>query len=160
MTFSPSLEARFEKLLQSYPAGRQRSALIPMLLYAQDEIGAVTPEVVEEVSRRLNLKRLEVDEVVTYYSMLREHPVGKYHIQICTNISCQLTGGEELFQHACRKLGIGNKEATPDGLFSLEEVECLGACSWAPAVEVNYDYHHRVTPEALDRLIDSLRKLH
>ena len=159
MTFSPALEARFEKLLRSYPAGRQRSALIPMLLYAQDEVGAVTPELVEEVSRRLSLKQLEVEEVVSYYSMLRDHPVGKYHIQICTNISCQLTGGEELFQHACRKLGIGNKEVTPDGLFSLEEVECLGACSWAPAVEVNYDYHHKVTPEALDRLIDSLRGL-
>ena len=157
MTFSPALEARFEKLLRSYPAGRQRSALIPMLLYAQDEVGAVTPELLEEVSRRLSLKQLEVEEVVSYYSMLRDHPVGKYHIQICTNISCQLTGGEELFQHACRKLGIGNKEVTPDGLFSLEEVECLGACSWAPAVEVNYDYHHKVTPEALDRLIDSLR---
>ena len=160
MTFSQALEARFEKLIQSYPPGRQRSALIPMLLYAQDELGAVTPELVEEVSRRLNLKQLEVEEVVSYYSMLRDHPVGKYHIQICTNITCQLTGGEELFRHACRKLGIGNKEVTPDGLFSLEEVECLGACSWAPAVEVNYDYHHRVTPEALDRLIDSLRELH
>ena len=159
MTFSPQLEARFEKLLQSYPAGRQRSALIPMLLFAQDEIGAVTPELVEEVSRRLNLKPLEVDEVVSYYSMLRKKPAGKYHIQICTNISCLLTGGQELFEHACRKLGIGNKQVTPDGLFSLEEVECLGACSWAPAVEVNYDYHHTMTPEALDRLIDSLRKL-
>ena len=159
MTFSPELEARFEKLLQSYPAGRQRSALIPMLLYAQDEIGAVTPELAEEVSRRMNLKPVEVDEVVTYYSMLRKKPAGKYHIQICTNISSLLTGGHELFEHACRKLGIGNKEVTPDGLFSLEEVECLGACSWAPAVEVNYDYHHRITPEALDRLIDSLRKL-
>lgn len=159
MTFSPELEARFEKLLRSYPEGRQRSALIPMLLYAQDEAGAVTPELVEEVSRRLNLKPIEVDEVVSYYSMLRKHPVGKYHLQICTNISCQLTGGEELFAHACRKLGIRNKGVTPDGLFSLEEVECLGACSWAPAVEVNYDYHHRMTPEALDRLIDSLRRI-
>ena len=159
MTFSPELEARFEKLLQSYPAGRQRSALIPMLLYAQDEIGAVTPELVEEVSRRLNLKSLEVDEVVTYYSMLRKKPAGKYHIQICTNISCLLTGGQNLFEHACRKLGIGNKEVTPDGLFSLEEAECLGACSWAPAMEVNYEYHHKITPEAFDRLIDSLRKL-
>jgi len=159
MTFSPELEARFEKLLQSYPPGRQRSALIPMLLYAQDEAGAVTPELVEEISRRLELKSVEVDEVVTYYSMLHKKPRGKYHFQICTNISCMLTGGQELWEHACRKLGIGNKEVTPDGLFSLEEVECLGACSWAPAMEVNYDYHHKVTPEAFDRLIEDLRKL-
>ena len=159
MTFSPELEARFAAFLQSCPPGRERSALIPMLLYAQDEVGAVTPELVDEVSRRLNLKPLEVGEVVSYYSMLHRKPLGKYHLQICTNISCMLTGGQELWEHACRKLGIGNKEVTADGRFSLEEVECLGACSWAPAIQVNYDYHHKVTPEAFDRLIDGLRKL-
>jgi NADH-quinone oxidoreductase subunit E len=159
MTFSPELEARFEQFLQSCPPGRQRSALIPMLLYAQDEVGAVTEELVEEISRRLGLKTMEVDEVVTYYSMLHKKPQGKYHIQICTNISCLLTGGPELWEHARQKLGIGHKEVTPDGRFSLEEVECIGACSWAPAIQVNYDFHHQVTPEAFDRLIESLRKL-
>jgi len=159
MTFSPELEARFARFIESCPPGRQRSALIPMLLYAQDETGAVTGELVDEVSRRLGLKPLEVDEVVSYYSMLHKQPLGKYHIQICTNISCLLTGGQELWQHACSKLGIGNKQVTADGQFSLEEVECMGACSWAPAVQVNYDFHHAVTPEALDRLIESLRAL-
>jgi NADH-quinone oxidoreductase subunit E len=159
MTFSPELEARFERFLQGCPPGRERSALIPMLLYAQDEVGAVTEELVNDISRRLKLQPVEVDEVVSYYSMLRRKPLGKYHFQICTNISCLLTGGQELWEHACRKLSIGNKEVTPDGLFSLEEVECLGACSWAPAIQVNYDYHHTVTPEAFDRLVDSLRKL-
>ena len=159
MTFSPELEARFARFIESCPPGRQRSALIPMLLYAQDETGAVTQELVDEVSLRLGLKPLEVDEVVSYYSMLHKQPLGKYHIQICTNISCLLTGGQELWQHACRKLGIGNKQVTADGQFSLEEVECMGACSWAPAVQVNYDFHHAVTPEALDRLIESLRAL-
>jgi NADH-quinone oxidoreductase subunit E len=160
MTFSPQLEARFEKLLRSYPPGRQRSALVPMLLYAQDEVGAVTPELVDEISGRLGLKPMEIEEVVTYYSMLRKKPLGKHHIQICTNISCMLLGGAELWEHACRKLSIGNREATPDAQFSLEEVECIGACSWAPALQVNYDYHHHVTPEVLDRLIESLRKAH
>jgi NADH-quinone oxidoreductase subunit E len=159
MTFSPELEARFARFIESCPPGRQRSALIPMLLYAQDETGAVTQELVDEVSLRLGLKPLEVDEVVSYYSMLHKQPLGKYHIQICTNISCLLTGGQELWQHACRKLGIGNKQVTADGQFSLEEVECMGACSWAPAIQVNYDFHHAVTPEALDRLIESLRAL-
>ena len=159
MTFSPELEARFARFIESCPPGRQRSALIPMLLYAQHETGAVTGELVDEVSRRLGLKPLEVDEVVSYYSMLHKQPLGKYHIQICTNISCLLTGGQELWQHACSKLGIGNKQVTADGQFSLEEVECMGACSWAPAVQVNYDFHHAVTPEALDRLIESLRAL-
>jgi NADH-quinone oxidoreductase subunit E len=158
MTFSPELEARFEGLLKNYPVGRQRSAMIPMLLYAQDEIGSVTPELVHEVARRVGVTPLQVEEVLTYYSMLHRKPLGKYHVQICTNISCLLTGGEELWEHACAKLGIGHKETTPDGQVSLEEVECIGACSWAPALQVNYDFHHRVTPQKLDQLLDSLRK--
>ncbi len=158
MTFSPELEARFEKLMHSYPPGRQRSAMIPMLLYAQDEIGSVTPELVAEVAKRVGVQPLQVEEVYTYYSMLHKKPLGKYHVQVCTNISCLLTGGAELWEQACKKLGIGHKEVTADGQISLEEVECMGACSWAPAVQVNYDFHHLVTPEKLDRLIDGLRK--
>jgi NADH-quinone oxidoreductase subunit E len=157
MTFSPQLEAKFAKLLTSYPPGRKRSALIPMLLYAQDEIGAVTPEVIEEIARRLEIQPLQVEEVLSYYSMLHRKPLGKHHVQICTNISCLLTGGEELWQHACQKLGIGHKEVTPDGQISLEEVECIGACSWAPALQVNYDFYHKITPGALDQLLDSLK---
>ena len=159
MNFSPELEAKFEKLLKSYPPGRQRSAMVPMLLFAQDEVGSVTRELVEEVAKRVGVQALQVDEVVSYYSMLHRKPLGKHHIQICTNISCLLTGGEELWKHACAKLGIGHKEVTPDGRISLEEVECIGACSWAPALQVNYDFHHQVTPERLDQLLDSLRKL-
>ena len=159
MTFSPELEARFEKLLKSYPPGRQRSAMVPMLLYAQDEVGAVTPDLVAEVARRVGVQPLQVEEVYSYYSMLHKKPLGKFHVQVCTNISCLLTGGVELWEHACKKLGIGHKEVTADGQISLEEVECMGACSWAPAVQVNYDFHHDVTPEKLDRLLDGLRKI-
>jgi NADH-quinone oxidoreductase subunit E len=159
MTFSPELEAKFDKLLKSYPAGKERSAVVPMLLYAQDEVGSITEELVAEVARRTGITPLQVDEVVTYYSMLHKKPLGKHHIQICTNISCQLTGGAELWEHACKKLGIGHREVTADGQFSLEEVECIGACSWAPALQVNYEFHHQMTPEKLDRLIESLRKL-
>ena len=160
MTFSPELEARLANLMKNYPPGRERSAVVPMLMYAQDEIGSVTPELVEEVARRTGITPLQVEEVVSYYSMLHHRPLGKHHIQICTNISCMLAGGAELWDHACKKLGIGNKEVTADGQFSLEEVECIGACSWAPALQVNYDFHHQMTPEKLDRLIESLRKLH
>ena len=158
MTFSPELEARFAKMIGNYPPGRQKGALIPMLLYAQDEVGAVTEEVIEEVAKRLKLTRVEVEEVLGYYTMLTREPRGRHHIQICTNISCMLTGGEELFEHACRRLGIRNREKTPDGEFSLEEVECLGACSWGPALQVNYEFHYQMTPEKFDRLIESLRK--
>src|SRR6202453_2932256 len=158
MTFSPELETRFAKLLEIYPPGRTRSAVVPMLLYAQDEVGHISNELIEEVARRCKVTPLQVDEVIGYYSMLHRKPQGKYHVQVCTNISCLLVGGEELYQHACKKLGIGHKEVTSDGRFSLEEVECMGACSWAPAVEINYDFHHFVTPEQLDQLIDALRK--
>ena len=160
MTFSAHLEEKFSKMLAAYPAGKQRSAVIPMLIYAQDEVGAITAELIEEVARRCGVAPLQVDEVVGYYSMLHRKPMGRYHVQVCTNISCMLVGGEELYEHAKQKLGIGHKETTPDGQFSLEEVECMGACSWAPAVEINYDFHHFVTPEQLDKLIDGLRKAH
>ena len=158
MTFSPALEERISKILTSYPAGRERSAVIPLLMYAQDEIGAVTDELVKEVARRCKVTPLQVDEVVGFYSMLHRKPQGKVHVQVCTNISCMLVGGAELYEHASKKLGLGHKETAADGVFSLEEVECIGACSWAPAIQLNYDFHHFVTPEKLDRLLDAIRK--
>ncbi len=157
MTFSPELEARFAKLLESYPPGRQRSAVVPMLLYGQDEVGSVTQELVEEVARRCGVTPLQVDEVIGYYSMLHRKPLGKFHVQVCTNIACQAVGGEELMEHASRTLDLGNREVSKDGLISLEEVECMGACSWAPAIQINYDFHHFVTPERFDQLMEALR---
>ena len=156
MTLSPSLEAKFQSILAKYPPDRKRSAVIPMLLFAQDEIGSVTRELVEEVARRTGQTPLAIDEVVTYYSMLHRRPLGKAHVQICTNISCMLNGGEELWQLATRRLGIGHKETTADGKISLEEVECIGACSWAPAIQVDYDFHHQVTPDQLNELLTHL----
>jgi NADH-quinone oxidoreductase subunit E len=157
MTFSSELEKRFAKLLKSYPPGRQRSAVVPMLLYGQDEVGCVSQELIEEVARRCNVTPLQVDEVIGYYSMLHRKPLGKYHVQVCTNIACQAVGGEQLMEHACKKLGLKNKEVSEDGLISLEEVECMGACSWAPAIQINYDFHHYVTSERFDLLVESLR---
>ena len=130
--------------------------MIPMLIYAQDEIGACTDELVNEIARRVGVTPLEVNEVLTYYSMLHRKPQGQYHLQICTNISCLLVGGAELWDQACHKLGIGHKQVTADGRISLEEVECIGACSWAPALQVNYDFYHDVTGDQLDKLIAGL----
>ena len=158
MTFSPQLEAKFAKMVTNYPPGRQRSALVPMLLFAQDEVGAITQEVIDELARRLGLFPLQVEEVLSYYSMLHRQPLGKAHVQICTNISCLLNGGDLLWEQACAKLGIGHKEVTADGRISLEEVECIGACSWAPALQVNYDFHHKVTPDKLDQILESCGK--
>ncbi|MBL8227152.1 MAG: NAD(P)H-dependent oxidoreductase subunit E [Bryobacterales bacterium] len=158
MTFSPELERKLAKLVASYPPGKQKSALIPMLMFTQDEVGSITPELVQEIARRLSIPPVQVDEVVTFYSMLHRKPMGKYHVQVCTNISCLLWDGDKLYEHACKKLGVGHKEVASDGVFSLEEVECMGACSWAPAIQVNYDFHHHVTPEKFDQIIDGLKK--
>jgi NADH-quinone oxidoreductase subunit E len=158
MTFSPELEQKLAKLIASYPPGKQKSALVPMLMFTQDEVGSITPELVQEIAKRLSIPPVQVDEVVTYYSMLHRKPMGKYHIQVCTNISCLLWDGDKLYEHACKKLGLGHKEVDAEGRFSLEEVECMGACSWAPAIQVNYDFHHHVTPEKFDQIIDSLKK--
>ena len=157
MTFSPQLEERFAKMLQAYPEGKKRSAVVPMLIYAQDETGAVTPELIEEVAKRCEVTPLQVDEVVGYYSMLHRKPQGKYHVQVCTNISCMLVGGTEMYEQACKKLGLRHKQTAADGVFSLEEVECIGACSWAPAMQVNYDFHHEITTDKLDQILEGLQ---
>ncbi len=152
--FSPALATRLDKLVTLYPV--KRSALIPMLMYAQDEIGYCSAEVVKEAAERCGITELDVRNVLSYYSMLRNEPLGKYHIQVCTNISCMLRGGYEILNHCREKLGIHeNKGVTADKLFSVEEVECIGACCWAPAVQVNYDYHENVTPAAMDQVLAS-----
>jgi NADH-quinone oxidoreductase subunit E len=153
--FSPELAARFDKLASIYPL--KRSALVPMLLYAQDEVGYVSDAVVTEIARRLDLLELDVRNVLSYYSMLRTKPAGKYNVQVCTNISCMLRGGYEILDHCKHKLGIGHKEVTRDGVFSLEEVECIGACCWAPAIQVNYDFHENLTPAKVDALFQMYR---
>jgi NADH-quinone oxidoreductase subunit E len=153
--FSPQLASRFDTLVEKYPL--KRSALIPMLLYAQDEIGYLSDAVIDEISHRLSLTSLEVRNVATYYSMLRFKPVGKYNVQVCTNISCMLRGAYDLFEHLEEKLGIGHKGVTADGLFSLEEVECIGVCCWAPAIQVNYDFHDELTNDKADEVLASYR---
>ena len=135
----------------------RRSALIPMLLYAQDEVGYLSDQVIREVAARIGITELDVRDVLSYYSLLHTAPVGKYHVQVCTNISCMLRGGNELLAHCKQRLGIGNKETTTDDVFSLEEVECIGACSWAPAVQVNYDFHENLTPDSMDKVLEDYR---
>ena len=156
MKFSEQLEKRFAEMITHYPT--KRSVLVPILLYAQDELGSLTDEAIAEIAQRVDLTDLEVRNVVSYYSMMRTHPIGKYNFQVCTNVSCLLRGGEEILDHCEKKLGVGNKQSTPDGLFHVEEVECIGACSWAPAMQVNYDYHENLTPEKIDELMTESRR--
>ncbi len=153
--FSPEMAARFDHLVTIYPL--KRSALVPMLLYAQDEVGYVSDAVVREIAERIGIAELDVRNVLSYYSMLRTEPAGKYNVQVCTNISCMLRGGYEILDHCKLKLGIGHKEVTRDGLFSLEEVECIGACCWAPAIQINYEFYEDLTPAKVDAILAEYR---
>jgi NADH-quinone oxidoreductase subunit E len=152
---SESLKAKFDKIIARYPL--KRSAIVPLLMFAQDDIGYVSDEAIEEIARRVEVRPIEVIEDIGYYSMLHRQPIGKYNFQVCTNVSCLLRGGEEILEHCSKKLGIGHKQTTPDGVFSLEEVECLGACCGAPAMQVNYDFYENLTPEKINALIEKLR---
>jgi NADH-quinone oxidoreductase subunit E len=154
--FSPALASRFDALVLKYPV--KRSALVPMLLYAQDEIGYVSDAAIDEIATRLGLTSLDVKSVASYYSMLRFRPAGRYNVQVCTNICCMLRGAYDVFDRFKEELHIGHKGVTPDGVFSLEEVECIGACSWAPAIQVNYDFHDELTPGSVPGILDSYRK--
>jgi len=156
MRFSEKFETRFAEMLTHYPT--KRSVLVPTLLFAQDEIGFLSDEVISELASRLELTELDVRNVISYYSMLTTKPRGKFNVQVCTNIACLLRGGEELLHHCEKKLGIGHKGTTPDGTFTLEEVECIGACSWAPAIQVNYDFHENLTEERLDKVFDEYKR--
>jgi NADH-quinone oxidoreductase subunit E len=153
--FSPQLAARFDALVQKYPV--KRSALIPMLLYAQDEVGYLSDAVISEVAERIGITELDVRNVATYYSMLRFKPAGKFNIQVCTNISCMLRGAYDLYERFQDELGIGHKGVTSDGVFSLEEVECIGACCWAPAIQVNYDFLDDLTPDSVPEILGKYR---
>ena len=156
MRFSDPFEQRFAEMITHYPT--KRSVLVPTLLYAQDEVGFLSDEVITEIAGRLELTELDVRNVISYYSMLTTTPRGKFNVQVCTNIACMLRGGEELLEHCEKRLGIGHKGTTSDGLFSLEEVECIGGCSWAPAVQVNYEFHENLTAEKMDAVLEGCRR--
>jgi NADH-quinone oxidoreductase subunit E len=153
--FSPRLAGRLDALVEKYPV--KCSALIPMLLYAQDEIGYLSDAVIAEVALRIGISELDVRNVATYYSMLRFKPAGKYNIQVCTNISCMLRGAYPLFERFQNELGVGPKGTTPDGMFSLEEVECIGACCWGPAIQVNYEYLDELSPDHVSGILATYR---
>jgi NADH-quinone oxidoreductase subunit E len=156
MKFSQEFETRFAEMLTHYPT--RRSALVPTLLYAQDETGALTDEVIAELAQRLDLTELEVRNVISYYSMLTTKPRGKYNVQVCTNISCMLRGSQEVVDRIEKKLGIKTGESTPDGRIYLKrEEECLAACTGAPMLMVDHVYHEHLTPESIDRILDELK---
>jgi NADH-quinone oxidoreductase subunit E len=141
-------------IVSRYP--RPKSALIPLLHLSQEQNGYVTEEAMEHIAELLGLTPAEVYGTATFYEMFKFEPVGRYCVNICTNISCQLVGAWELLEHAEQRLGVKAGSTTGDGQFTLEDVECIAACTEAPALQVNYRYRYRVTPESFDQLVDDL----
>jgi NADH-quinone oxidoreductase E subunit len=152
---SESACQQIQDLIRKYP--EKRSALIPSLYIVQKELGHISQDTMREVAQIFGLSPNEVHEVTSFYTMFHREPVGKYVLQVCTNISCQICNAEGIMDHLTKKLGIKPGETTSDNKFTLLEVECLGSCGTSPVVQINEDYHEDLTPEKLDRILDSLK---
>jgi NADH-quinone oxidoreductase subunit E len=152
---SENTRQRIDALIRKYP--QRRSALIPSLHMAQAETRHLSPEVIREIAAIFELAPNDVFEVASFYTMLYKKPVGTYVVQACTNISCLLCGSDGIMDHLQRRLGIRPGETTPDGKFTLTEVECLASCGTAPVVQINDEYHENMTPAKLDLILDSLK---
>lgn len=149
------MREQIETAAARYPD--RRSAIMPALLIAQKEHGHLPGPVLEEVADILGVERIWVYELATFYTLFHTEPIGRFHLQLCDNISCMLCGAERLLAHMETVLGIGKGETTPDGLFTLSTVECLGACEMAPVMQVGDDYHGNLDVARLDALLDRLR---
>ncbi|MEN6510788.1 MAG: NADH-quinone oxidoreductase subunit NuoE [Chloroherpetonaceae bacterium] len=154
ISFNPDELAQIDKVKSKYPS--QQSAIMDVLWLAQKKWGWISPEIIEYIARLLDLPASSVEGVVSFYTMYFKHPMGKYHIQVCTNISCMLLGGENIYEYIKDKLGIDNHQTTNDGKFSLEEVECMGACGGAPMIAINEDYYYNMNKEKIDKLLAEL----
>lgn len=153
--FSAKIMNKFKSVVAKYP--EKGAALLPTLWLAQQEFSAITPEVEEYVAGLVGVSLVRVREVRTFYTMYTPKPLGRYHLQLCTNISCSLLGAEELLEHLKKKLRINTGETTPDGEFTLSNVECLGHCGTGPAMQINDDFHENLTKESLDKILDLLK---
>ncbi len=156
-TFSAEHQTRAEQIIAKYPSGYQASAVIPLLDLAQRQEGWVTKPAIEVIAGMLDMAVIKVLEVATFYTMFNLYPVGKCHIQVCTNISCWLRGSDNVVKACTDKLGVNLGESTNDGAFTVSEVECAGACVNAPVVAVGDDYYEDVDYDSMTKLIDDLK---
>ncbi len=157
-TFNAENLARAEKIIAKYPAGRQASAVIPLLDYAQRQNNNwLTQAAMDTVAKMLSMPPIRVYEVASFYTMFNLKPVGENFVQVCTTTPCWLRGSDGIVSSCKKKLGIGMGETTADGKFTLVEVECLGACVNAPMVQINDDYYEDLTPELMDKMLDDLK---
>lgn len=155
-TFTQENLEQINQALKKYPA--KQAALMPVLWIAQKQNGWISYEVMKEVASILEITPEEVLGVVTFYTMYHKKPMGKYHIQVCTNVSCMLRGAYQIYENVKKNLGIDNMEVTEDKIFSLEEVECMGSCGTAPMIAVNEDYIENISTEKVLKIIDDLRR--
>ncbi len=153
--FSDQSKKKIEEILSHYP--KKEAALLPVLHLTQREFGCISPTEEKLVAAILEINPIRVREAVTFYSMLNRQPVGKYHIQVCSNLSCTLLGAERLIDHLTKKLGIELGETTPDKKFTLMTVECLGACEEAPSMMINFDYHGNLDEKKIDKILGRLK---
>lgn len=146
---------KIERVVAKYP--EKQAAVMPLLYIAQEQNGFVSVDAMQEIARILEMDETDVLGVVTFYSMYHQKQMGKYHIQVCTNVSCMLRGGYEIYDAVQKKLGLKNGEVTEDHKFSLEEVECMGSCGTAPMIAVNEDFFENLSKEKALEIIDSLK---
>ena len=137
---------------------QRKSAILPAMHVVLEEVGYYDSDIQKQIARLLGLSEMEVAETVSFYTYFPRQGVGKYHIQVCTNVSCMLSGAEQLLQYLEEKLKIKVGETTPDGIFTLSAVECLGSCGTAPVMQINQRYYENLTKAKVDRIIEDLRK--
>ncbi len=152
--YSAALRQKIDEVVACYP--KKEAALLPVLHLVQREAGCIREEEERFVAEMIGLKPIKVREVVTFYTMFLSRPIGRYHLQLCSNLSCTLLGAESLRDYLQEKLGIGIGETTADGRFTLSTMECLGACEQAPCLMVNFDYHGQLDREKIDRILEGL----
>lgn len=159
VTFSSALLASFDEIVKRYPAGKQKSALLPILHLVQAEFGWTSVSAMDKVAEYLKIEPIEVYEVASFYTMYFLQPKGKYVLEVCRTGPCCLVGAEKIMNHIENKLGVKEGEVTPDGLFSWRGVECLAACGFAPVLQIGpeYTFYENLTEESVDQLIDDLK---
>lgn len=156
MKFSPAAQAKFEEIVARYPV--RRAAIMPTLWLVQQEFGWISPEAIEYVAELLGLSPAFVGGVASFYTMYYKQPMGRFHVQVCTNLSCRLRGSDEIVDALRERLKVELGETTPDRKFSLSEVECLGSCGTAPMMQINDDYWENLTPERTLEIVERLER--
>jgi NADH-quinone oxidoreductase subunit E len=151
------LVPEFEKLRERFPEGFESSLVLPCLRRIQEDRGYVADSDIEELAVYLGVPQIQIEEVLSFYTQFRRKPIGRWHLQMCHNVSCSMRGAERLIDHVQKRIGVGPGETTPDGRFTLSTVECLGSCGTAPMMMVNESYHENLDHEKLDELLEGLK---